>query len=162
MATHSSVLAWRIPGMAEPGGLPSMGLHRVGHDWSDLAAAAAAAAAGVWLYQGMVTISDFYELQFAYKKNPGFPGGSVVESLPMQETQVQSLDQENPTYCGALGLCTIITESVLCSPEAATSECTCHSYWSPRALAPVLWKKSSHRSGGPMQHSWRVDPALHN
>jgi len=32
MATHSSVLTWRIPGMAEPGGLPSMGLHRVGHD----------------------------------------------------------------------------------------------------------------------------------
>ena len=32
MATHSSVLAWRIPGVAEPGGLPSMGLHRVGHD----------------------------------------------------------------------------------------------------------------------------------
>ena len=41
MATHSSVLAWRIPGTGEPGGLPSMGLHRVGHDWSDLAAAAA-------------------------------------------------------------------------------------------------------------------------
>ena len=44
MATHSSFLAWRIPGMEEPGGLPSMGLHRVGHNWSDLAAAAAAAA----------------------------------------------------------------------------------------------------------------------
>ena len=43
MATHSSVLAWRIPGTGEPGGLLSMGLHRVGHDWSDLAAAAAAA-----------------------------------------------------------------------------------------------------------------------
>ena len=42
MATHSSVLAWRIPGTGEPGGLPSMGSHRVGHDWSDLAAAAAA------------------------------------------------------------------------------------------------------------------------
>ena len=42
MATHSSVLAWRIPRTAEPGGLPSMGLHWVGHDWSDLAAAAAA------------------------------------------------------------------------------------------------------------------------
>ena len=40
MATHSSVLAWRIPGTAEPGGLPSMGSHRVGHD---VAAAAAAA-----------------------------------------------------------------------------------------------------------------------
>ena len=39
-ATHSSVLAWRIPGAGEPGGLPSMGSHRVGHDWSDLAAAA--------------------------------------------------------------------------------------------------------------------------
>ena len=37
MATHSSVLAWRIPGAAEPGGLPSMGSHRVGHDWRDLA-----------------------------------------------------------------------------------------------------------------------------
>ena len=39
MATHSSVLAWRIPGTAEPGGLLSMGSHTVGHDWSDLAAA---------------------------------------------------------------------------------------------------------------------------
>ena len=37
MATHSSVLAWRIPGTGEPGGLPSMGSHRVGQDWSDLA-----------------------------------------------------------------------------------------------------------------------------
>ena len=46
MATHSSVLAWRIPGTGEPGGLPSMGSHRVGHDWSDLAAAA---ASYIWL-----------------------------------------------------------------------------------------------------------------
>ena len=41
MATHSSVLAWIIPGTVEPGGLLSMGSHRVGHDWSILAAAAA-------------------------------------------------------------------------------------------------------------------------
>ena len=41
MATHSSVLAWRTPGTGEPGGLPSIGSHRVGHDWGDLAAAAA-------------------------------------------------------------------------------------------------------------------------
>ena len=41
MATHSSVLAWRIPGTREPVGLPSIGSHRVGHDWSDLTAAAA-------------------------------------------------------------------------------------------------------------------------
>ena len=52
MAAHSSVLAWRIPGTAEPGGLWSMGSHRVGHDWSDLAAAAAA----VHEYQDSKTI----------------------------------------------------------------------------------------------------------
>ena len=43
MATYSGVLAWRIPGMGEPGGRPSVGSHRVRHDLSDLAAAAAAA-----------------------------------------------------------------------------------------------------------------------
>ena len=41
MATHSRVLAWRIPGTGKPGGLPCMGSHRAGHDWSDL-------ASGVW------------------------------------------------------------------------------------------------------------------
>ena len=56
MATHSSVLAWRIPGTGEPGGLLSMGSHRVGHDWSDLAAAAEGEA---W----------------------GFPGGAGVKEL---------------------------------------------------------------------------------
>ena len=61
MATHSSALAWRIPGMAEPGGLLSMGSHRVGHDWSDLAAAAASNSIGknlqspLWLYWLLVT-----------------------------------------------------------------------------------------------------------
>ena len=48
MATHSSVLAWRIPGIGEPDGLSSTGLHRVGHDWSHLAAAAAAAYSLSW------------------------------------------------------------------------------------------------------------------
>ena len=51
MATHSSVLAWRIPGTGEPGGLPSVGSHRVGHDSSDLAAVAAGeSAAGPALF----------------------------------------------------------------------------------------------------------------
>ena len=49
MTTHSSVLAWRIPGTREPGGLPSMGSHRFGHDWSDLAAAAASGWCVFWL-----------------------------------------------------------------------------------------------------------------
>ena len=56
MATHSSVLAWRVPGMGEPGGLPSMGSHRVGHDWSDLAIAIAIQvwpkSNPLWLYSG--------------------------------------------------------------------------------------------------------------
>ena len=53
MATHSSVLAWRIPGMGERGGLPSLGSHRVGHDWSDLAAAAAVTIKVVHVYHGI-------------------------------------------------------------------------------------------------------------
>ena len=52
MATHSSVLAWRIPGVGEPGGLPSLGSHRVRHDWSDLAAAVAAACKHRLTFQG--------------------------------------------------------------------------------------------------------------
>ena len=47
MAIHSSVLAWRIPGTAEPGGLPSMGLHRVGHDLAEAAAAAGRQGEGI-------------------------------------------------------------------------------------------------------------------
>ena len=61
MATHSSVLAWRIPGTAEPVGLPSVGLHRVGHDWSDLAAAAAAASRSFSFY--LQCEVSFLELQ---------------------------------------------------------------------------------------------------
>ena len=58
MANHSSVLAWRIPGTAEPGGLPSMGSHRVGHDWRDLAAAAAAA----WSQMALKNSAHFKKL----------------------------------------------------------------------------------------------------
>ena len=49
METHSSVLAWRIPGMGEPGGLPSLGSHRVGHNFSDLAAVAVATGTNIAL-----------------------------------------------------------------------------------------------------------------
>ena len=56
MATHSNVLAWRIPGMEEPGGLPSMGSHKVRHDLSDLAAAAAMP------FIGYVTLGKFFNL----------------------------------------------------------------------------------------------------
>ena len=53
LATHSGVLAWRIPGTGEPGGLPSMGLYRVRHDWSDLAAAAGSRCGIVWNKRGI-------------------------------------------------------------------------------------------------------------
>ena len=53
MATHSSTLAWRIPGTEEPVGLPSMGSHRVGHDWCDLTAAAASSEAAAKLSVGV-------------------------------------------------------------------------------------------------------------
>ena len=53
MATHSSILAWRIPGMGEPGGLLSMGSHKVRHDQSDLAAAAADVRMQTFSYKEM-------------------------------------------------------------------------------------------------------------
>ena len=81
MATHSSVVAWRIPGMGEPGGLPSMGLHRVGHDWRDLAAAAAnAEAQETWVWslgwedppgKGMATHSSILVWRIPWTEEPG-------------------------------------------------------------------------------------------
>ena len=53
MATHSSVLAWRIPGTREPGGLPSLGLHRVGYYLSDLTGAAAVSKSSLNLCEPM-------------------------------------------------------------------------------------------------------------
>ena len=82
MATHSGVLGWRIPGMEEPGGLPSVGLHRVGHDWSDLAAVAAASH---WL-------SDWTELNWSHRAH------SV--SVPWEFTGVNSR-----WHCGTIGTC---------------------------------------------------------
>ena len=66
MATHSSVLDWRIPGTGKPGGLPSMGSHRVRHNWRDLAAAAA---------------SNYI----------GFPGGTAVKNPPANAGDVSSI-----------------------------------------------------------------------
>ena len=66
MAAHSSVLTWRIPGMGEPGGLRSMGSQRVGHDWSDLAAAAAVFWLSGFLYIGnmcKMRVVDIFPLE---------------------------------------------------------------------------------------------------
>ena len=72
MATHSSVLALRIPGTGEPGGLPSLGSHRVGHDWSDLAAAAELPGwshNGKWRSAGRVRSSSQAQLQETMNKD---------------------------------------------------------------------------------------------
>ena len=66
MATHSGVLAWRIPGTGEPGGLPSVGSHRVGHDWSDLAAAA---AESVWIQIPLLPLSNSMTLNLGSHQN---------------------------------------------------------------------------------------------
>ena len=67
MATHSRVLAWRIPGTGEPGGLPSMGSHRVGHNWSGAAAAAADLVSSLVFFLrdffGLCTWESFFLLQ---------------------------------------------------------------------------------------------------
>ena len=71
MATHSSVLAWRILGTGEPGGLQSMGSHRVGHDWSDLAAAAAAG------FRTSLSLFTFMHWRRKWQPSPVFlPGES--------------------------------------------------------------------------------------
>ena len=74
MATHSSILAWRIPGMGEPGGLPSMGSHRVRHDGSDLAVAAVPYC---WLW--------FYGLQHARLPCPWLSPRVCSKSCPLSQ-----------------------------------------------------------------------------
>ena len=87
MATHSSVLAWRIPGTGEPGGLPSMRSHRVGHDWSDLAE-----AGRFWLVYSLSGIS-------------GHPGLSALKDVGcvwpcccrgVMEWKQSTLEHRNP------------------------------------------------------------------
>ena len=64
MAAHSSILAWRIPGMEEPGGLPSMGSHRVGHDWSDIGAAVGSLEDWCWSWNSSVLATSCKELTY--------------------------------------------------------------------------------------------------
>ena len=127
MATHSSVLAWRIPGMAEPVGLPSMGSHRVGHDWSDLAAAAAEACS-------------------TYKNNTCKTSlsGPVVEST--HQCRGQRLDPWSRKTPHAMEQQTHVPQ--LLRPSAATTEA--HSPQSPFS-AP-----RSHHSEKPMHHKQKA------
>ena len=82
MATHSSILTWRIPGTEEPVGLPSVGSHRVRHDWSDLAAAAAAIF--LCVYVPHLLHPFFYRCTFRLLPCPGY-----CKSLHMVFTKQQ-------------------------------------------------------------------------
>ena len=65
MAIHSSVLAWRIPGTGHPGGLRSMGSHRIGHNGSDLAAAAACYLKEVYIIKQHTMLASYLLIQFS-------------------------------------------------------------------------------------------------
>ena len=78
--THSSVLAWRIPGTGEPGRLPSMGSHRVGHNWSNLAAAAAATETNVCFLQ----ISIKPEVHLKTNQGPSIFTSPKVSSISLK------------------------------------------------------------------------------
>ena len=83
MAAHSSVLAWRIPGTGEPGGLPSMGSHRVGHNWSDLAAARISCWSDYFIHSFYVYIVVFriFETQAVLMvKNPPANAGDIRDA----------------------------------------------------------------------------------
>ena len=118
MATHSSALAWRISGMGEPCGLPSMGSHRVGHDWRDLAAAAVACQWGASRVGQLVknpharqeTLVQFLGREDSLGEGMGYPlwyswaslAAQLVKNLSaMWETWVRSLGWEIPPREGS-------------------------------------------------------------
>ena len=117
MATHSSVLAWRIPGTGEPGGLPSMGSHRVGHDWHDLAVAADLKYVGSFLRPGIATfeaetsnrnaliLSSFFSIFFLSYSFP-FPSFSwMVTSVNSTIFEPITLNRDALSYQPCPRLC---------------------------------------------------------
>ena len=96
MTTHSSVLAWRIPGMGEPGGLLSMGSHRVGHGWSNLAAAAAACYISAKIHGGSDGKASACNVE-----DPGSLPGSGRSPGEGHGNPLQYSRLENPTDRGA-------------------------------------------------------------
>ena len=93
MATHSSVHAWIIPGTGEPGGLPSMGSHRVGHDWSDLAAAAAVTS--VWDECNCTVVWAFFGIAFLWDWNENCPSPVLWPLLSFPNLLSAALSQHH-------------------------------------------------------------------
>ena len=95
MAAHSSVLAWRIPGTGEPGGLPSMGSHRVGHDWSDLAAGPGEEhfCSAVWL------LNHYHRSLQGRRKSPASFEASTELYLPFFSVLISWTLKSLPLIC---------------------------------------------------------------
>ena len=116
MATHSSVLAWGVPGMEEPGGLPSMGSHRVGHDWSDLAAAAT-----IWF-----NLSEKIQSNLWWQKVPhwlpgkGWVGLGMRSTIRGQRKHFGVMDNLHSLYCSCGLTCVHLCQN--------TSNCTLYTY----------------------------------
>ena len=137
METHSSILAWRIPGTVEPGGLPSVGLHRVGHHWSDLAVVGVSFWGFPWWLSGKESACGCRRHRF----------DPWSGKIPHAEKQ--------PSLCTN-------TESALKSPGATSTEPTSSNYWNRSALEPVLRTRRSHRNEKLTHSKQRVASARHN
>ena len=125
MATHSSVLAWRIPRMGEPGGLSSMGSHRVGHDWSDLAAAA---GSDTWLPWFPTKIISVWHLKtnhtIVHASSMLSAGWDVCTNGPISE------DEEESSLSPGFHFSANGTEAWTCKTSRFISK------WKPNVLNP--------------------------
>ena len=128
MATHSSVLTWRIPGTEGLGGLSSMGSHRVGHDWSDLAAAAA--------YLLLCSSLDCFQFSSITQScptlwdpmNPSMPGLPVHHQLP-EITQIHVHQVVMPSSHLILCLPVLFLPPIPRSIRVFYNESTLHMRW---------------------------------
>ena len=124
MATHSSVLTWRIPGMGEPGGLPSMGLHGAGHNWRDLAAAAAKSQAQLKWFSMYIQSVDHHLIpgNFIQLLAPNKDFWVICSKkarcyLNWDETQIWYHSQCVKLKALVAQLCPTLCDPMVCSPS---------------------------------------------
>ena len=120
---HSSILAWRIPGTGKPGGLPSMGSHRVGHDWSDLAAAArvhCVVVSSLHMCLGTCIMSSSSRATNAFNKISHFPFVKMHLSFTMLHIACSECLWDpfyNLEYLGSTGVCPVLV--MICARKTA-------------------------------------------